>query len=53
MVRLPLEEFADALELFVREPERAMQGLFGDLRQKPIVPGPADGGPAFRPGVGR
>jgi hypothetical protein len=49
VVRLTLQEFADALELFVREPERAMQGLFGDLRQTFIVAGARDSGP----GVGR
>jgi hypothetical protein len=43
MVRVALQEFADALELFVPEPERAMQGLFGDLRQEFIVAGAADG----------
>jgi hypothetical protein len=43
VVRLALEEFADALELIVREPERAMQGLFRDLRQKPILAGGPDG----------
>jgi hypothetical protein len=49
VVRLTLQEFADALELFVREPERAMQGLFGDLRQTSIVAGARDSSP----GVGR
>jgi hypothetical protein len=43
VVRLALQEFADALELFVREPERAMQGLFSNLRQKPILAGGHDG----------
>jgi hypothetical protein len=46
VVRLALEEFADVLELFVREPERAVQGLFRDLRQKSILAGAPDGGPA-------
>jgi len=43
VVRLALQEFADALELFVRKPERAMQGLFSNLRQKPILAGGPDG----------
>jgi hypothetical protein len=37
VVRLALEQVDDALELCVREPERAMQGLLRDLRQEFIV----------------
>ena len=45
VVRLPPEQIADALELIVRKPERAMQGLFSNLRQKPILAGGPDGRP--------
>jgi len=43
MVRVTLQEFADALELIVREPERLVQGLFRNLRQKAILAPPPDG----------
>jgi hypothetical protein len=45
VVGLAFEEFADALELAVREPERAVQGLFRNLRQKTILAPPSDGAP--------
>jgi hypothetical protein len=43
IVRVALEEFADPLELAVCEPERPVQGLFGNLRQEAIVPADLDG----------
>jgi hypothetical protein len=42
-VGLAFQKFADALELAVREPERPVQGLFGNLRQKAILAPPSDG----------
>ena len=41
MVRLPLEQLADAVELPVGETERSMERLFRDLRQAAIVTGKA------------
>jgi hypothetical protein len=43
VVRLPLEQTLDPLELPVRQPERAVQRLFGDLRQTASVSPPSDG----------
>jgi len=37
VVRLTSEKTPDSLELAVREPERAVQSLFRDLRQKTSV----------------
>ena len=42
MVRLPLEQLADTVELPVREAERAVERLFRDLRQTAIVAGKGD-----------
>jgi hypothetical protein len=44
VVRLPLEQLADAVELRVGQTERPMEGLFRDLRQRAIVSGKDDGG---------
>ena len=43
MVRLPAEETPDPLELSVRQSERAVQGLFRNLRQTTSVSAPSDG----------
>jgi len=37
VVRLAFEKTPDSLELGVREPERAVQRLFRNLRQEPSV----------------
>jgi hypothetical protein len=42
VVRIALQQFADSLELAVREPEGAVEGLFGDPRQ--IVENSRSGG---------
>jgi hypothetical protein len=39
VVRLALEKTPDPLELVVREPERAVQRLFRNLRQKASLAG--------------
>jgi hypothetical protein len=43
VVRLPLEQFADPLELLVGQPECAVQRLFGNLRQTASVSPASDG----------
>jgi hypothetical protein len=43
MVRLAPEKIPDPLELAVREPERAVQRLFRNLRQGVSVSPPPDG----------
>src|SRR5207244_2853047 len=43
VVRLALQEFPDPLELAVREPQRAVQRLFRNLRQRISVARPPDG----------
>jgi hypothetical protein len=43
VVRLAFEKIPDSLELAVREPERAVQRLFRNLRQNPSVSGLSDG----------
>jgi hypothetical protein len=43
VVRLALEQLADAVELPVGETERAVERLFRDLRQAAIVSGKDDG----------
>jgi hypothetical protein len=43
VVRLAPEKTLDPLELPVRQPERAVQRLFRDLRQGASVSGPSDG----------
>ena len=43
VVRLPLEKTPDSLELAVREPERAVQRLFRNLRQRASLPRASDG----------
>jgi len=43
VVRLPLEQTLDPLELTVRQSERTVQRLFGDLRQTTSVSLPPDG----------
>jgi hypothetical protein len=43
VVRLPPEKTPDPLELVVREPERAVQRLFRNLRQELSVSAPPDG----------
>jgi len=43
MVRLSPEKTLDPLELAVRQSERAVQGLFRDLRQTASVSRPSDG----------
>jgi hypothetical protein len=43
MVRLTFEKIPDSLELAVREPERAVQRLFRNLRQEASVSAPSDG----------
>jgi predicted transcriptional regulator len=40
VVRLASEKTPDSLELAVREPERAVQRLFRDLRQEASLAGP-------------
>jgi predicted transcriptional regulator len=39
VVRLAFEKAPDSLELVVREPQRAVQRLFRNLRQTASVPG--------------
>jgi hypothetical protein len=43
MVRLPLEQFPDPLELPVTQAERTVQRLFGNLRQRASVSPASDG----------
>jgi hypothetical protein len=43
VVRFPPEKILDPLELPVREPERAVQRLFRNLRQTASVSRPSDG----------
>ena len=43
MVRLPPEQTSDPLELTVRQPERAVQRLFRNLRQEASVSLASDG----------
>jgi len=43
VVRLAFEKIPDSLELAVREPERAVQRLFRNLRQEASVSPPPDG----------
>jgi predicted transcriptional regulator len=43
VIRLALEKTPDSLELAVREPERAVQRLFRNLRQRASVSGASDG----------
>ncbi len=43
VVRVALEQLGDALELAVREPERAVQRLFRNLRQGVSVTPASDG----------
>ena len=43
MVRLPVEETPDPLELSVRQSKRAVQGLFRNLRNATSVAAPPDG----------
>jgi hypothetical protein len=43
MVRLPLQQLADTVELPVGETERPVERLFDDLRQAAIVSGKDDG----------
>jgi len=43
VIRLPLEQTPDSLELAVRQPERAVQRLFRNLRQGASVSLPPDG----------
>ena len=43
MVRLSPEKTPDPLELRVRQPERAVQRLFRDLRQTASLARPSDG----------
>jgi len=42
VIRLAFEQTLDPLELAVREPERAVQRLFRDLRQGASVSGPPE-----------
>jgi hypothetical protein len=43
VVRLAFEKVPDSLELVVREPQRAVQRLFRNLRQEASVSLPPDG----------
>jgi hypothetical protein len=43
VIRLAFEKTPDSLELVVREPERAMQRLFRNLRQNASVARRSDG----------
>jgi hypothetical protein len=43
VVRLALQQLADAVELPVGQTERAVERLFRNLRQAAIVAGKADG----------